>query len=169
MCVFFVSFDMLMICVCFYIVVFWVVMTKNSVVWCCQCFHVASWDHTVLHLSCPFSWTSWWTHYHCHYLPPLMMITTTTTTTTATAHFFHIFSIFFRNSGIFILHFIWNLTCLTLQHQPQCTIWTPYSLHAAWPCVCYGHECIYRYLLGWVCFRVANFRHYLTLLQRSKM
>jgi hypothetical protein len=31
-CVFFVSFDVLMICICFHIVVFWVVMTKNSVV-----------------------------------------------------------------------------------------------------------------------------------------
>ena len=71
----------------------------------------------------------------------------------------------------------------------------PHSLPAACPYACYGHECIEGYsqfktsyvqgttwnlnctaidglifvTLGRVCFRVANFRHYLTLLQRSKM
>jgi len=58
-CVFFVSFDVLMICIFFYIVMFWVVMSKNSAVWCYQCFHVASWDHTFLHF------------FHVHLVGPL--------------------------------------------------------------------------------------------------
>ena len=38
----------------------------------------------------------------------------------------------FCTSKVFVLHFIWNLTCLPFQCQPQCILWTliPYLLLA---------------------------------------
>lgn len=176
----------------FHIVMFWVVMTKNGAVWCCQCLYVASWDHIFIHF------------FQARLIGPSM-------NTLSSSSLFASFNDnnYFSSCRSYFSYFQHNFTSTVLCFWDICIkfylksyllnplmpaslhFMDPCSLHAACPCAYYGHECIFGYFqfkismssalvgikpqghfdglmfvtLGWVCFRVANFTH----LKRSKM
>lgn len=130
----------------FHVVMFWVVMTKNSAVWCCQCLYVASWDHTFIHFFQACLVGSLDEHIIIVVIICFLQQQQLSSYSSCLSHFSYFQHNFTNGTVLYFwdtsIKFYLKSYLLNPLMPASLHFMDPCSLHAACPCAYYGHECI---------------------------